>query len=72
MSPFPPPLIFLKFLMFIYFSEKQREREREREHELVRGREREGGTESEAGSRLLAVSPEPDAGLKPMKGEIMT
>ena len=28
------------------------------------GAEREGGTESEAGSRLWAISPEPDAGLE--------
>ena len=35
-------------------------------------REREGDTESEAGSRLRAVSTEPDAGLKLMHGEIMT
>ena len=36
------------------------------------GAEREGDTESEAGSRLWAVSTEPDAGLEPMVGEIMT
>ena len=36
------------------------------------GSEREGDTESEAGSRLWAVSTEPDAGLKPMNREIMT
>ena len=35
--------------------------------------EREGDTESEAGSRLRAVSTEPDnAGLEPTDGEIMT
>ena len=32
----------------------------------------EGDTESEAGSRLRAVSPEPDAGLKLTNREIMT
>ena len=37
-----------------------------------RGREREGDTESEAGSRLRAVSTEPDAGLEPTNREIMT
>ena len=37
-----------------------------------RGEEREGNTESEAGSRLRAVSTEPDAGLKPTNREIMT
>ena len=36
------------------------------------GAEREGDTESEAGSRLRAVSTEPDVGLEPMNCEIMT
>ena len=36
------------------------------------GAEREGETESEAGSRLRAVSTEPDAGLEPTNREIMT
>ena len=36
------------------------------------GAESEGDTESEAGSRLRAVSTEPNAGLKPMNWEIMT
>ena len=34
--------------------------------------EREGDTESEAGSRLCADSSEPDTGLKPTDCEIMT
>ena len=34
--------------------------------------QREGDTESEAGSRLWAISTEPDAGLEPMNHEIMT
>ena len=34
--------------------------------------ERGGGTESEAGSRLRAVSTEPDVGLKLTDHEIMT
>ena len=34
--------------------------------------EREGDTESETGSRLSAVSPEPDAGLELTDREIMT
>ena len=34
--------------------------------------ERERGTESEAGSRLRAVSTEPDAGLEPTNREIKT
>ena len=36
------------------------------------GAESEGDTESQAGSRLRAVSTEPDAGLEPIDGEIMT
>ena len=36
------------------------------------GAEREGDTESEAGSRLQAVSAEPDMGLKLTNHEIMT
>ena len=36
------------------------------------GADREGDTESEAGSRLLAVSTEPDAGLELTNREIMT
>ena len=35
-------------------------------------REREGDTESEAGSRLRAVSTEPNAGLKLTNPEIIT
>ena len=36
------------------------------------GAEREGDTESQAGSRLWAVSTEPDAGLELTDREIMT
>ena len=36
------------------------------------GTESEGDTESEAGSRLWAVSTEPDAGLEPMNCEMVT
>ena len=36
------------------------------------GAEREGDTESETGSRLRAISPEPDAGLELTDREIMT
>ena len=36
------------------------------------GAEREGDTESEAGSSLQAVSTEPDAGLELVSSEIMT
>ena len=47
---------------------------REREMQSVsRGdRETQGDTESEAGSRLRAVSTEPSTGLKPMNREICT
>ena len=36
------------------------------------GAEREGDTESEAGSRLQVISTEPDVGLEPTNREIMT
>ena len=52
--------------MFIYFWERQRQ------NTSGLGAEREGDTESEAGSRLWAVSTEPDAGLELMSCEIMT
>ena len=48
-----------------------RERERESAHEGAEA-EREGDTDSEAGSRLRAVSTEPDVGLELMDLEIMT
>ena len=44
---------------------------RERESESLSGEETDR-TESTAGSRLWAVSTEPDAGLEPMNHEIMT
>ena len=47
-------------------------RERERECANGGGAEREGDTESKAGSRLQAVSTEPVAGLKLTNREIMT
>ena len=53
-------------LMFIF------ERERERESASRWGAEREGDTESEAGSRLWAGSTEPNAGLQLLDHEIMT
>ena len=48
------------------------EGERERQSMSRGGAEREGDTEFEAGSRLYAVSTEPDAGLEPTNREIMT
>ena len=66
-SALPLSLKFLFFflnLMFIF--------ERERQSASKRGAEREGDTESEAGSRLRAVSTEPDVELEPTDREIMT
>ena len=56
--------------MLIYFRERERQRQRQRQSVSRRGAEREGDTESEAGSRLRAVSTEPNAGLKPTNCEI--
>ena len=52
--------------MFIYFWQRQRQNARRL------GAEREGDTEAEAGSRLWAVSTEPDAGPELTSCEIMT
>ena len=46
--------------------------ERERQSVSWEEEEREGDTESEAGSRLWAVSTEPDVGLEFVNWEIMT
>ena len=51
--------------MFIF------EEEMEKQSVSRGGAEREGDTESKAGSRLWVVSTEPDKGLKLMDGEIM-
>ena len=59
------------WLFKIFFSVYLFLRETESGHEQGRGREREGGRESKAGSRLWAVSTEPHAGLKLMSCEIM-
>ena len=45
---------------------------RERKSVSGGGAETEGDTESEAGSRIQAVSTEPDVGLEPTNCEIMT
>ena len=55
-------------ILFIFEGEK----ERERENASRGGAERKGDTESEAGSRLQAVSTEPEVELEPMNREIMT
>ena len=57
---------FLSFLTFIHRWET------ERQSTSGRGAEREGDTESEAGSRLWAVLTEPDVGLELTNLEIMT
>ena len=49
--------------MFIHFGERQRQ--------SMSGGQRDRETESEAGSRLRAVSIEPNAGLEPTDREIM-
>ena len=48
------------------------DRQRERGVLSGGGAEREGDTDSEAGSGLRAVSTEPDAGLEPTKRGIVT
>ena len=55
---------FLNFYVYLFL--------RERQSTSRRGSEREGDTESEAGSRLQPVSPEPDAGLEFKNHEITT
>ena len=56
----------------VYFWETERERQRERQS-MIRGvAEKEGNTESRAGSRLWAVSTQPNMGLELTSCEIMT
>ena len=57
--------IYLSFFKCLLIFERVRD-------ELGRGREREGDTESKAGSRVWAVSTERDTGLRLMNREIMT
>ena len=59
-------VLFFVFFFNVYFWD------RERQSMNGRGAEREGDTESETGSRLLAISPEPDAGLELTDREIAT
>ena len=59
-------------LFFPKFIFRERKRERERERSRRGGAEREGDTELETGSRLRAISPEPDAGLELTDREIVT
>ena len=58
---FRNPFMFLLLLFFNIYSFL---RDGERQNMSGRGTEREGDTDSEAGSRLRAVSTEPDAGLE--------
>ena len=61
-------LFLIFYCLFIF----EREREREKQSVSGRGADREGDTESKAGSRLRAFSTEPNAGLKLRNCEIMT
>ena len=59
-------IIFFFSTFFIYFCDRER-------HSMNGGgAEREGDTESETGSRLRTISPEPDAGLELTDREIVT
>ena len=60
------------FFFFIFLNVYLFLRQRETEREWGRDREREGDTESATGSRLWAVSTEPNVGLEPMNRGIMT
>ena len=53
-------------------TERERERERETEHERGEGQRDRETQIPEAGSRLLAASTQPDAGLELTNCEIMT
>ena len=59
---------FFLNVLFIFERERQRQRQSVREG----GAEREGDTESEAGSRLRAVSTEPEVRLELTDHKIMT
>ena len=61
---------FLNVYFILFF--RERERERERQSMSRGGAEREEDTESKAGSRLQAVSTEPNTGFKLMNHKIMT
>ena len=62
-------LLFFFFYVYLFW---ERERKRERKSTRWGGTEREGDTESEAGSRRRAVSTEPVVRLEPTNCEIMT
>ena len=60
-------LFFKDFLNVFYLFLRERERDRV----WVGEEQREGDTESEAGSRLWAAGTEPDTGLEPTNCELM-
>ena len=62
--------VWYQFFFFIFFNIYLFLRQRQSMN--GGGAEREGDTESEAGSRLWAVSTEPDTGLEHTNCEIMT
>ena len=64
-------VFFSFFFSFCFFYVYLFLRGRERDSMSRGGAKREGDTESEAGSRLRAVSTEPDAGLELLNPEIM-
>ena len=64
--------IFFLFFFLIFFSTFIHFWDRERQSMNGGGAEREADTESETGSRLRAISSEPDAGLELTDREIVT
>ena len=70
------PVVLVTFVTYFFFFSNVylflRERERERQSTSRGGTEREGDTESKAGSRLHTVSTEPDAGFELTNRETMT
>ena len=67
----PAFLLLFFFCFLIFFQRFYLFWDRERQSMNRGGAEREGDTESETGSRLGAISPEPDTGLKLMDREIV-
>ena len=73
--PYPSsPLLDILYFHLLFFSLFKCLFIFERQRQSVRGGgvEREGDTESEAGSRLWAISTEPDMSLEPINCEVMT
>ena len=64
--------IFLNFLKCLFTFERERQKQRQRQSMSRKGAERDRDIESKAGSRLRAVSTEPDVGLELRNHEIMT